>query len=287
MPLRVEVTDNAKEFVIDQKMYRRRHTLTLSKDLCCGCGLCIEACPKEAVKLVPAVKKDKMGLVKKPLVTIDPAKCNFCGICDVLCPFGAVRVNTDGKHAIPVLEKESFPQLLREIRVDMDKCERGCIDCAVACPLQIITVCPMKPEVIVDKDLCPACGWCEVVCTEYHTDAIRVEPIFYGTIKINTEKCPGGCRDCVDGCPVDAIGVGEDGKVEVDERFCVYCKACINVCPEEGAIEAQRAYVAHTPVKSGAWNKALERVTSTGSMIKEIRGRALKRLMESVQKRTL
>ncbi len=240
----------------------------------------------EAIKLVPAVKKDRMGLIERPLVTVDPVKCNFCGICDVLCPFGAFRVDVDGKHSVPVIEIESFPKLIRDIQVDMNKCEKGCIDCAVACPLNIITVCPVTPQVKVKTELCPGCRWCEFVCTDYHTDAIRVEPTFYGAISIDTEKCPEGCRDCVDGCPVNAISLKSDGKVEVDERFCVFCKACVNVCPVEGTIGVKMTHVAHTPIKSGAWNKALERIASVEAMNKEYRSRGLKRLIESIQQRT-
>jgi Fe-S-cluster-containing hydrogenase component 2 len=77
----------------------------------------------------------------------------------------------------------------------------------------------------------------------------------------------------------------EDKKVHVDETFCVYCGACKIVCPVDGALELKRTKITHTPVHSGAWNKALERLTSPVEMAKELKATSSRKLKESVEKR--
>ncbi len=63
----------------------------------------------------------------------------------------------------------------------------------------------MKP--IVDRDLCIGCGTCEETCPEVFRlgdDGIsmvinqNVDPELYGSV-----------RDCIDLCPVEAIGIEE------------------------------------------------------------------------------
>ena len=105
--------------------------------------------------------------------------------------------------------------------------------------------------------------------------AIKLK-MFEGTIKINQNSCPKGCKDCLDVCPITgALFLGEDQKVYVNELFCTYCGACKNVCPEEEALILNRTKVLHTPVRSGAWNKALERITSSDNALKEFKAGAL------------
>jgi len=77
----------------------------------------------------------------------------------------------------------------------------------------------------------------------------------------------------------------EDKKVHVNELHCVYCGVCKIVCPVEEALELQRTSIRHTPIRSGAWNKALEKLTSTKEMTKELRAKGLTKARESVEKR--
>ena len=45
-------------------------------------------------------------------------------------------------------------------------------------------------------------------------------------------KCVG-CGLCVGGgrnCPMDAIKIGEDGKVEINQETCVGCGLCVDKC---------------------------------------------------------
>ena len=73
--------------------------------------------------------------------------------------------------------------------------------------------------------------------------------------------------------------------MHVNEMFCVYCGACKVVCPVEEALELKRTSVRHTPVSSGAWNKALERLASPIEMTKELKAKGSRKVLESVEKR--
>jgi len=302
MPMKLMKTDTDNELTVERILHAKRYSLTLDKTLCTGCGICKEICPREAIEIkkVPKAEGEK---AKPPTINVSEEKCHYCGICESICTFGALKVRVDGEHVIPVIKTESFPQLLREIEVDTTKCDVGCVDCKEACPLNLIKVTVRSPDgeevkdiesrldkenlrvdVEIKKDLCPCCRLCEAKCPE---GAIRVRKIFYGIIRINREKCPEGCQDCLDVCPIPgALYLSEeDGKVHVNELFCVYCGACKIVCPVEEALELQRTHIRHTPVRSGAWNKALEKLTSTKEMTKELRAKGLDKAQESVEKR--
>jgi 4Fe-4S ferredoxin len=131
-------------------------------------------------------------------------------------------------------------------------------------------------------DLCPCCGWCQEACPDH---LIRVQKIFYGTAEINSEKCPEGCKDCLDMCPVNAIFLDDSKKAHINNKVCIYCGACKNICPIEGAIEINRTGVRVTPVKSGAWNKALEKLTSTKTFVKELKTKSSIKIHRQVQAR--
>ena len=304
MPMKELKTENEDFLILERRVLRKSYKLTLDKNLCVGCEICSLACPKEAIT-VSRVEKNAGAKAVKPVVDVDIEKCHYCGICDVVCPYGAVKITWDGENVISVVEKESFPLLIREIEVDSSKCSIECVDCEKACPLDLIKVTVLTPEgkpvesletlseaekeklkvnVEIKKELCPCCRLCEVKCPE---GAIRVRRIFNGTIKIYREKCPEGCRDCVDVCPITgAIYVSEaDGKVYADERFCVYCGACKIACPVEGAIDLKRTRINHTVVRSGAWNKALEKLASPLEVTKELKARGAAKALESVEKR--
>lgn len=301
MPMKLVKTESENELKVERILHAKRYSLTLDKDLCVGCEICKIICPREAIeiKVVPKANGEK---AKHPTIDVDEQKCQYCGICNTLCPFGALKVRVNGEHVISVVNTESFPQLIREIEVDTTKCDLDCVECEKVCPLELIKVTVRTPDgkevpntatmsdkknlsvhVDIKKDLCPCCRLCEMKCPE---GAVRVRKMFHGVMKINQEKCPEGCQDCLDVCPITgALYLGEDGKVHVNELYCIYCGVCKLVCPEEGALELQRTYVHHTPVRSGAWNKALEKLTSTTEMTKELRAKGSTKARESAGKR--
>lgn len=63
--------------------------VTFADDRCKGCGLCVEACPKQIVAL------DTRRINAKgynPAYVTDMEKCIVCGFCAMMCPDLVIRV---------------------------------------------------------------------------------------------------------------------------------------------------------------------------------------------------
>ena len=229
---------------------------------------------------------------------------HFCGICDVTCPYGAIKVTLNDAHDLSILSKESYPQLVRDIKVDSHQCKKECVECETACPLKLIKISKIgfdgnpvenvealsptaknRVQVNLDikKDYCPTCKVCEFKCVP---GSIKVTKAIEGKIGIDQKKCPEGCMDCLDVCPIPgALVLGEDKKIHVNEVFCTYCGACKNVCPVDEALVVNRTKIHHTPVHSGTWNKALERLTSPIDAVKELKTQADENRRKAVSRR--
>jgi len=245
---------------VGQILYTKHFVLTVDRDLCKGCELCKLVCPREAVSLVPVKGAP-------PLVDIDENKCDFHGICAVVCPFAAISITTNGINEIPAVKSEVFPTLTRDIKVDNKRCKRGCMKCEETCPLGIIAVNEETQKVNILKELCAGCQICWLECPE---NAIEVTKFIEGSIQIDTELCGDGCRQCLDACPVNALALDDDDKVYAKDINCIYCGACLQVCPNQDALKIERTAIRHTPVNSGAWNKGLEKITSHTGLMREL-----------------
>jgi 4Fe-4S ferredoxin len=306
MPLKELKTETENTLIIERILHAKRYSLTLNKNLCVGCEICQIICPREAIEIRKTPKKNGEK-AQRPVFDVSEEKCSYCGMCEPICPFNAIEVRVDQQHKVPVLETGSFPELIREIEVDPSKCDVGCVDCEEACPLDLIKVTVSTPDgkeinpqeaealpsqeglkvkVDIKKDLCPCCRLCEMKCPK---GTIHVRKLMHGIFKINLEKCPVDCSDCLDVCPIPGALYldGSDNKVHPNETFCVFCGVCKIVCPEEGALILERKLIHHTPVSSGAWNKALEKLTSTKEYSKEAKTKALTKIQKMAEKRLL
>lgn len=230
------------------------------EEVCKACGMCEMVCPKDAIELGPsgAIGKKATNL---PSLEVDEEKCVLCGVCDAICPFSAFHLEVDGEHKVLAVDYEAFPRLIKTVDRDPEKCEMA-EKCVEACPVNAITV--EDGEWKIDMNICVTCPWCEDACPH---DAISVDKMMEGEIEIDTSECPLGCAVCLDVCPVNAIYEPESeepwertDRIAVDERYCIYCGACVEACPVEGAIKLDRSEIKAQDIKSLIWDESKEKL---------------------------
>ena len=57
--------------------------LTFNTDLCKGCGLCVDTCPKKCLAIA-GDRINKKGY--SPAYMAEPEKCVACALCATMCP---------------------------------------------------------------------------------------------------------------------------------------------------------------------------------------------------------
>ncbi len=63
---------------------------------------------------------------------------------------------------------------------------------------------------------------------------------FRGQPRFDVERCPDGCRACIEACPTDALRAAA-GEISLDLGRCLFCNDCVEACPE-GAISYTNDY---------------------------------------------
>ena len=66
--------------------------LTFKTDLCKGCGLCVNACPKNLLKIATD-KINQKG--HSPVEMTDESQCIACAFCATMCPDCVIEVRKD------------------------------------------------------------------------------------------------------------------------------------------------------------------------------------------------
>ncbi|NOY11712.1 MAG: 4Fe-4S dicluster domain-containing protein [Archaeoglobi archaeon] len=245
----VDMVDETK-FKYIQRAEGETRELIYDYKVCNGCGICVYACPVNAIELGP-VHDIAIGL-EMPPVTIDHTKCAYCGICYALCPFNAYEFYINGEK----VEKDQLPlSPVGFTEIDYEKCT-DCTLCYKACPEDAITrtvkitrdQIPERNEgaegkVIIDREKCNLCGICAEFCEVFkmvEREPGPTNPMPYEDILLDESTCDY-CKLCEDVCPEKAITV-EGGKrldfklekladVVVDNEKCSYCAYCEAVCP--------------------------------------------------------
>lgn len=164
----------------------RFRLVQVDRDLCTGCGRCVEICPKHVLSLQPIEQPVRLlcHANEKGRVITDNCKagCFSCGKCVEACHFGAIEMVNN----LPV--------------IDMEKCV-GCMMCAEACPTDAIWAdYENRKEAVIDKEGCIGCGLCKKNCP---FDAIVGERRQKHSV---TNACTG-CGQCVPKCPKNVISL--------------------------------------------------------------------------------
>ena len=243
---------------VEQKLLLTKSNLTVDLDKCTGCGVCIDACPEEAISR-GAVGAAGRGKAKVAKVDVDEKKCSFCGVCNIMCPFDAIRLTVDGQPKLPIIEQQGFPVLVKDAKIDQDKCTR-CVLCEEVCPRDAIkrdvadvdqghkafsTNTTYKIDFKLDEDKCTLCGICAEMCDAYKIDYKEPTPLTVkkiGKLSFDEKKCDY-CQLCITACPEEAIKLERaelarpklSGKVDIDLDKCTTCSWCQVICPSDAA----------------------------------------------------
>lgn len=253
--------------IMEQRLLQQVNNLILNSETCTGCGICVDACPEEAISL-GLVGATRRGALKDTApVDIDEEKCSYCGVCVIMCPFSALALKVDGEERLPILEKEGFPQYDMVADIDDEKCTR-CTICEEVCPRDAIDrdvpafegaiedgkerqlALKSKTTFKVDDEKCTLCGLCGAICPAIE---VRHKTFTAETGKVEGEviwdetKCDA-CKVCVEVCPVECITVDRevvsdkmDGCVDIDQKTCCTCTWCSRNCPSE-AITVEKIF---------------------------------------------
>ncbi len=156
------------------------------ENTCIGCGLCVDACPQDAMHLIEG----------KAVIDLD--RCTACGECVRVCPVNAISDSRYGQAYFFAVRAMGYGDAQSEVvaasgsyRLRYFNDPRWCGDCAYECFILLDSCgpgCPVDaiwytPDwntpgedsglVHIDYDKCIDCGQCFIQCHEYGLWSIK------------------------------------------------------------------------------------------------------------------
>ncbi|WP_458454340.1 tungsten-dependent formylmethanofuran dehydrogenase subunit FwdF [Methanobrevibacter sp.] len=237
-------------FNIERKGEEHRKLAYKDKN-CVGCGICVNVCPTDSLRLGPIVPIAR-GLIEMDLISVNEESCVLCGLCSIACPFDSLSLLINGTD---IKENEAYPVWNVESQIDDEECIY-CGRCYSICPRDSILferklpdpVDLVRGEIDIDKQQCIYCSFCADMCP---AEAITVKNIptssvdkLNNSIDVDLSKCIF-CGICKRVCPENAIKqicstcmlrdeieVPEiTGEAFISEESCVKCSWCSEICP--------------------------------------------------------
>lgn len=271
----IRIVEEPPLTIVERRFYTGFVRMTVDRSRCIFCDVCMKVCPKNAVRIV------RRG--DGSLALSVSGDCSLCGACEPLCPSGAIVFTVNGRRENPIVSSRGFPLPLPKVEVDQSKCREDCFECSKACPRGALTI-DSKHNVRIDEGKCLRCPWCEEACPEH---AIRVNPLFEGSITVDESRCEGRCEACVEICPTGAL-TKSGGGIRVDEKHCILCNACthLDVCRNR-AIKVVRRRVLHGEGFSAVWTNALKNLLGERLIARELDASSHRRLSKLVEEARL
>ncbi len=78
-----------KKIAVENNKKTTLTTAVVDQQTCVACGLCVEACPYDAIKLA-AVRVPYRGEIQ--IAQVDPGLCMACGVCSAVCRSTSIRI---------------------------------------------------------------------------------------------------------------------------------------------------------------------------------------------------
>ncbi len=113
--------------------------------------------------------------------------------------------------------------------------------------------------------------------TGYPNDPAPPRPErFRGLPLLNESRCGGGCQECAQACPTQAIK-HEGNELSLDMGRCLFCTECHDACPE-GAVSFSNDYRLASSTRAGLQinGRPHEMAQAMGEKLRRIFGRSFK-----------
>ena len=81
-----------KKIAVEQNQTTVIQTAVVNQQTCVACGLCVEACPYDAI-ILEKTRVPYRGEI--PVAKVDPGLCMACGVCSAICRSTSIKIPDD------------------------------------------------------------------------------------------------------------------------------------------------------------------------------------------------